>query len=67
MLKAANKQLKGILETHFHADFVSGHLELHKKTGAAIYFGPSAGARCKFEHHELHDGEVSGLLLLNYT
>lgn len=29
-----------ILETHFHADFVSGHLDLSKKTGAPIVFGP---------------------------
>ena len=57
-LKSAKKSLKGILETHFHADFVSGHLELREKTGACIYFGPTAGARCKFEQHELKDGEV---------
>jgi glyoxylase-like metal-dependent hydrolase (beta-lactamase superfamily II)/rhodanese-related sulfurtransferase len=34
--------LKYIFETHFHADFVSGHLDLSKKTGAPIVFGPSA-------------------------
>jgi len=34
--------LKYIFETHFHADFVSGHLDLAKKTGAAIVYGPTA-------------------------
>jgi len=37
-----NVKLKYIFETHFHADFVSGHLDLAKKTGAAIVFGPNA-------------------------
>jgi hydroxyacylglutathione hydrolase len=35
-------KLKYIFETHFHADFVSGHLDLGKKTGAAIVYGPTA-------------------------
>ncbi len=35
-------QLKYIFETHFHADFVSGHLDLSKKTGAKIVYGPTA-------------------------
>ena len=35
-------KLKYIFETHFHADFVSGHVDLSKKTGAPIVFGPSA-------------------------
>ena len=35
-------QIKYIFETHFHADFVSGHLTLSKKTGAPIVFGPNA-------------------------
>lgn len=34
--------IKYVLETHFHADFVSGHLDLAQKTGAAIVFGPTA-------------------------
>ena len=41
----ANKdgaQVKYIFETHFHADFVSGHLDLAKKTGAKIVYGPTA-------------------------
>jgi glyoxylase-like metal-dependent hydrolase (beta-lactamase superfamily II)/rhodanese-related sulfurtransferase len=35
-------QIKYIFETHFHADFVSGHVTLSKKTGAPIVFGPNA-------------------------
>lgn len=37
-----NVKVKYIFETHFHADFVSGHVDLANKTGAAIVFGPSA-------------------------
>ena len=37
-----NAEIKYVFETHFHADFVSGHLDLQKKTGAAIVFGPTA-------------------------
>ena len=35
-------KIKYIFETHFHADFVSGHLDLAKKTGASIVYGPTA-------------------------
>ena len=41
-LKDDGVQLKYIFETHFHADFVSGHLDLSKATGASIVFGPTA-------------------------
>ncbi len=37
-----NAKIKYVFETHFHADFVSGHLDLQKKTGADIVFGPTA-------------------------
>jgi len=37
-----NAKIKYVFETHFHADFVSGHLDLQKKTGAQIVFGPTA-------------------------
>jgi glyoxylase-like metal-dependent hydrolase (beta-lactamase superfamily II)/rhodanese-related sulfurtransferase len=37
-----NARIKFVFETHFHADFVSGHLDLMKKTGASIVFGPTA-------------------------
>lgn len=44
---ANNAVIKYIFETHFHADFVSGHLDLRKKTGAAIVYGPDAA--CQFD------------------
>ena len=37
-----NAIIKFVFETHFHADFVSGHLDLAKNTGADIVFGPNA-------------------------
>ncbi|MCI5056950.1 MAG: MBL fold metallo-hydrolase, partial [Flavobacteriales bacterium] len=40
-------KIKYIFETHFHADFVSGHLTLSEKTGAPIIYGPNANP--KFE------------------
>ena len=40
--KADNAKIKYIFETHFHADFVSGHVTLSKKTGAPIVYGPNA-------------------------
>jgi hydroxyacylglutathione hydrolase len=48
-------QIKYIFETHFHADFVSGHLELSKKTGAPIVYGPETKAG--FDFLEAKDGE----------
>lgn len=55
-LKDDQAKLKYVFITHFHADFVSGHLDLHETTGATIVFGPSAKAG--FELHEGKDGEV---------
>ncbi len=49
-------KIKYILETHFHADFVSGHLDLAAKTGATIVYGPTANT--KFDCHVAADGEV---------
>ena len=46
---------KYIFETHFHADFVSGHVELGDRTGASIVYGP--GAKTSFQFHEAKDGE----------
>lgn len=54
--KENNSQIKYILETHFHADFVSGHVELAKKTGATIVFGPHAKTEFKFK--QVEDGEI---------
>ena len=51
-----NAKIKYILETHFHADFVSGHVTLAQKTGAPIVFGPNANP--SFEAHIANDGEV---------
>jgi hydroxyacylglutathione hydrolase len=45
-----------ILETHLHADFISGHLDLAEKTGAAIYAPKSA--RCSFKHTPVKQGDV---------
>ncbi len=49
-------KIKYIFETHFHADFVSGHVDLSHKTGATIVYGPTA--ETAFESHIAHDGEV---------
>jgi glyoxylase-like metal-dependent hydrolase (beta-lactamase superfamily II) len=53
--KADGAKIKYVLETHFHADFVSGHLDLAKQTGAAIVYGPTA--QPNFEAHIAKDGE----------
>ncbi|RAJ16401.1 MBL fold metallo-hydrolase [Olleya aquimaris] len=45
--KSDNATIKYIFETHFHADFVSGHLDLQNKTGAQIVFGPTANPNYK--------------------
>jgi glyoxylase-like metal-dependent hydrolase (beta-lactamase superfamily II)/rhodanese-related sulfurtransferase len=50
-----NVKIKYIFETHFHADFVSGHVDLSKKTGAKIVFGPNA--KTNYESHIATDGE----------
>ncbi|MGK7390097.1 MAG: MBL fold metallo-hydrolase [Candidatus Cyclobacteriaceae bacterium M2_1C_046] len=49
-------QIKYVLETHFHADFVSGHIDLAKATGAKIVFGPNANP--SFDAHIAEDGEI---------
>ena len=51
----ANAKIKYIFETHFHADFVSGHLDLAKKTGAQIVYGPTANP--SFESIIATDGQ----------
>lgn len=48
--------IRYIFETHFHADFVSGHVDLAKATGAKIIYGPLANPT--FDAHIAHDGEV---------
>ena len=50
-----NARIKYIFETHFHADFVSGHVTLAEKTGASIIYGPNAITN--FHSHVAQDGE----------
>ncbi|HCC95397.1 MAG TPA: MBL fold metallo-hydrolase [Flavobacteriaceae bacterium] len=54
-----NAKIKYIFETHFHADFVSGHVDLAQKTGATIIYGPTAEPN--FDAHIATDGEVFSL------
>jgi glyoxylase-like metal-dependent hydrolase (beta-lactamase superfamily II)/rhodanese-related sulfurtransferase len=54
--KANHAKIKYIFETHFHADFVSGHLDLAAKTGAKIVYGPTA--KPSFEAYIAADNEV---------
>jgi hydroxyacylglutathione hydrolase len=54
--KAMDMRITHILETHLHADFISGHMDLAEKTGAAIY-APKAG-NCKFKHVGLSEGDT---------
>lgn len=57
-LKKAEKagaSIKYIFETHFHADFVSGHVDLAEKSGAEIIYGPTA--KTEFKSHVAKDGE----------
>ena len=51
-----NAEIKYVFETHFHADFVSGHLDLRKKAGAEIVFGP--GAKPAYEATTASDGQI---------
>lgn len=51
-----NAKIKYIFETHFHADFVSGHVDLAKKTHAKIVYGPNA--KTQFDIHEAQDNET---------
>ena len=55
LAKERNAVIKYIFETHFHADFVSGHLDLSKKTAAPIIFGPDTVTN--FPVHIARDGE----------
>ena len=54
-----NAKIKYIFETHFHADFVSGHVDLAEKTGATIIYGPTA--QPDFNAHIATDAEVFAL------
>lgn len=54
--EAAGLRIKHVIETHLHADFVSGHVELARRTGADIHLGEKAGA--KFAHRDARDGDL---------
>lgn len=55
MLEKRGAKLKYVLETHFHADFVSGHLDLAQQTGAKLIFGPTASPN--YSSYIAEDGE----------
>jgi len=56
LAKERKAGIKYIFETHFHADFVSGHLDLSKQTGAPIIYGPDA--KTDFKSYSSKDGEI---------
>ena len=64
--RAHQLNIKYIIETHLHADFVSGHQELAKRLGATIVFGQKAGA--SFAHQAVKDGDEIklGKLILRF-
>ncbi|WP_263367926.1 MBL fold metallo-hydrolase [Edaphobacter bradus] len=55
LAKQKGLKIEHIIETHLHADFVSGHHELAERTGARIYLGEGSGAT--FPHTDLKDGD----------
>lgn len=57
MAERRNAKIKYIFETHFHADFVSGHVDLAKRTSAEIVYGPTE-AQLGFQAHIATDGEI---------
>lgn len=69
MAKADGAKIKYVFLTHFHADFVSGQVDLAKKTGATIVFGPNANPN--YDIHKGTDGEEfkigKGILKLLHT
>ncbi len=55
LAKSRNAKIKYVFLTHFHADFVSGHVDLAKQSGATIVFGPNA--KTEFSFHSGKDNE----------
>ena len=53
----AGLRIERVIETHFHADFLSGHLELAEATGASICYGEAARGRAEFPIETLADGQ----------
>lgn len=64
MAKERKATIKYIFETHFHADFVSGHIDLSNATGAPIIFGP--GAKTNFKIENALDGQIYKLGKLTF-
>ena len=56
LIKKDNSKLKYVLETHFHADFISGHLEISKKYNVPIVFGPHSNT--SFKSMSLNDNDL---------
>ena len=56
LAKERNAKIKYVFETHFHADFVSGHIDLSKQTNAPIIYGP--GAKTKYDIFNAKDNEL---------
>lgn len=65
LARERNSKIKYIFETHFHADFVSGHLDLAAATGATIVYGPAT--QTNFPVHVAKDGEVFSIGKLSIT
>ncbi len=59
LANSRNATIKYVFETHFHADFVSGHIDLSKKTNAPIIYGPDA--KTNYKVHNAADGEMFAL------
>jgi len=59
LAKKRNATIKYVFETHFHADFVSGHIDLARKTGATIVYGPTA--QTGYETHIAKHEETFGI------
>ena len=59
LAKKRGSKIKYVFETHFHADFVSGHIDLAKKVNAPIIYGP--GAQTEYAIHNAKDGEEFSL------
>ena len=57
MAEKDNAKIKYIFETHFHADFVSGHVDLAEKTGATIVYGPTE-MQTGFDKVSAHHGQI---------
>ncbi len=63
--EANGQKIKYVIETHSHADFVSGHVELAEKTGAEIVYGQRANTR--FLTHKVEDGDELNVGKINLT